>query len=249
MAMDSLQEMAYSKFTPMSQALFNRKNDKDGSATIGEVYDTNPYKPLNPKASADTAYVAEAGGTVEEVYNANSYRSGSDVVKELNYEAVYSNADYAGVLSQQRQADQAAEASTSTILAELSSGNAASIKAVLDSAYGDVDMSTPATKAAQVGRYQTPAEAAVSLATLYGESDATIAAQLVQSGQYETLAEATTAVRAARVGHYQTPSDTAVGLVSLYGPGQQNCLLWPPRPPLPCTELTLLTWRARQPLQ
>ena len=179
-AAKSLAAIASSKFTNPVTALFNQKNVKDGAASLGEVYDSNQYSPPNPKAASDTTYAppippgqpstSETANqaSVDEVYNANSYRSGTNVVKDVNYEAAYSNADYTNALAQAAQQDQSAAENTASAIAALSSENKQAIQSVLNSTYGDVDITTTERRASLVGQFQKPSDPAVDLVSLYG---------------------------------------------------------------------------------
>jgi peptidoglycan hydrolase-like protein with peptidoglycan-binding domain len=177
--------------------LFQNGETSVGQATLGDVFKNSDYTPLAaaPLSTSDVTYTpasdtpyvpgSKAGGeqAVNEVYNSNSYRSQTATTGSNNYEKAYADADYAALMAQQKAADTAAAAEAAVISARLVSGNEAALQSALDTAYGDVDLSTRPSVAGHPIEQPTEAE----IAKVYGASDYQAVTQGLQPVDVVTL--------------------------------------------------------------
>jgi hypothetical protein len=139
-------------------------SDVTYAVPAGTLIPTTPA-PQPVSGGAQTGAASVASSSVQEVYNANAYRSNSTAAQSLNYESAYKDSDYSSLVAQQQSADAKVAASSAEITAGLSTGNSASLQAALDNTYGDTDISQRPDL--QTGK--SPSE----LITLYGPGQQT----------------------------------------------------------------------------
>jgi hypothetical protein len=202
---DSLAALKKLRFAGPTERLFQSGDTDVGASTLGEVYQSSNYKSttllptgFTKPGAADVVYTQPSEQSVDEVYNSNSYRSQTTATQDNNYESAYADADYAAMMAQQQAADQAAAAGAEATAAGLVSGNAASLQAALNTAYGDVDLSKRPSVAGHPIEVPTEAEVSevyaasdyqavtqglqpVDVVTLYGPSDEAQALLIAQS--------------------------------------------------------------------